>query len=148
MPTAEYESEAQPAFTGHTFKVESFDSCRSCHPFPEELAEFTAFVVTNRIAQLKSALDLWGATKAPDVLRTNYGALAWEYNPTGELSPPESTTNSPSSSQQSLIPVNIRNARFNMYIIQHDGSLGAHNPLFTLELLDAATTWVQQELSQ
>ena len=148
MPTAEYESEAHPAFTGHTFKVESFDSCRSCHPFPEELVDFTAFVVTNRIAQVKAALDLWGTTKAPDILRTNYGSLSWEYNPTGELSPPESTTNSPSSSQQSFIPVNIRNARFNMYIMQHDGSYGAHNPLFTLELLDAASAWVQQELNK
>lgn len=145
MPTREYESEAHPAFTGHTFKVATFDTCRSCHPFPEELADFTAFVVTNRIGQLKAALDLWGATKAPDILRTNYGALSWEYNPPGELSV---GTSSPSSSQQSLIPVNIRNARFNLYIIQHDGSHGAHNPLFMLELLDAASAWVQQELNQ
>jgi len=143
MPRKEYESEAHPAFTGHTFKLASFDSCRSCHPFPEELAAFTAFVVTNRIGQLKAALDLWGTTKAPDILRTNYGALAWEYNPPGELSV---GTSSPTSSQQSLIPVNIRNARFNLYIIQHDGSCGAHNPLFTLELLDAASAWVQEEL--
>lgn len=145
MPTREYESEAHPAFTGHTFEVATFDTCRSCHPFPEQLADFTAFVVTNRIGQLKAALDLWGTTKAPDILRTNYGALSWEYNPPGELS---AGTSSPSSSQQSLIPVSIRNARFNMYIIQHDGSHGAHNPLFTLELLDAASAWVQQELNK
>lgn len=145
MPTEEYQSEAHPAFTGHTFEVESYDSCRTCHPFPKELADFTAFVVTNRISQLKAALDLWGVTKSDLVLRTNYGALAWEYNPPGDLSP---QTNSPTSAQQNLIPVNIRNARFNMYLIQYDGSRGAHNPQYTIELLEAASSWVQQELNK
>ena len=145
MPTEEYESEAHPAFTGHTFKVESFDSCRTCHPYPEELTYFTAAIVTNRINQVKNALDLWGATKSPELLRTNYGTMAWEYNPPGELSP---ATNSPTAPQQALIPVSIKNARFNLYLIQNDGSFGVHNPIYTIEMLDAASAWVQQELSK
>ena len=68
---------------------------------------------------------------------TQYGALAWEYTVPGELS---TGTAGPSSSQQALIPDNIKRARFNLYIVNNDGSHGTHNALHALALLDAART--------
>ena len=119
--------------------------CLQCHPFPEFLAVFATTTVSNQIQQLKGYLDLWATTKAPLALRTNYGAMAWEYTTPGTLS---TGTVGPSSSEQSQIPVNIRKARFNLYIVFHDGSFGVHNGPYTIALLDAARTWIQQELNK
>ncbi|MCL4785879.1 MAG: hypothetical protein KJ070_03665 [Verrucomicrobia bacterium] len=145
MPKEEFTSEAQPAITGHKFKVETYESCLSCHPFPEPLKDFTALVVTNRISQVKAALDLWATTKAPDQLRTNYGVLAWEYTVPGDLS---SGTAGPTTALQAQIPDGIKKARFNLYLVKYDGSYGAHNPLYSLDLLDLAAGWVLEELNK
>lgn len=145
MGTEEYQSEAHPAISGHSFKAEVLNTCAPCHPFPEGLVDLTALVVSNRVSQLKSRLDLWASTKSPDILRTNYGALAWEYSIPGDLSV---GTNSPPASRQTFVPTNIVNARFNLYLVKYDGSYGTHNPLYILELLDSAENWVQQELNK
>jgi hypothetical protein len=135
-----------PPVAGHTFAVATYNSCLPCHPNnPQGLMELTQdFVFKPRIAQLVSDLNLWGLTKAPAILRTNYGALAWEYTVPGELS---SGTNSPPAALQSQIPVNIQKARFNLYIVQNDGSFGVHNPRYSVTLLDSALAWVAQELN-
>jgi nitrate/TMAO reductase-like tetraheme cytochrome c subunit len=130
---------------GHSFQVESFEACQSCHVFPELLVNFTAMVISSRIQQVKADLDLWGTTKAPLALRTKYGALAWEYTTPGELS---TGTAGPNSSEQAQVPDNIKRARFNLYIVKYDGSYGSHNPLNAINLLEAARTWVQEELNQ
>lgn len=143
MPTREFVDEAHPGMNGHSFKVEAYESCAECHTLPELLQDFTALVMTSRIQQLKSQLDLWATTKSPIALRTKYGALAWEYTTPGELS---TGTAGPNSSEQLQIPARIKYARFNLYIIQNDGSLGTHNALHILALLDAAQAWVQEEL--
>jgi hypothetical protein len=77
-------------------------------------------------------------------VRTNYGTSAWEYTNSGDLSPGGP---GPSSSQQALIPVNIQKARFNLYIVLYDGSYGVHNAGFAVTLLEAAQTWIDQELN-
>ncbi|HHY84576.1 MAG TPA: hypothetical protein GYA07_03440 [Verrucomicrobia bacterium] len=143
MEKAEYESEAHPASTGHRFNVSTYASCGQCHPFPELLAAFATTAVSNQIVQLKEALDLWGETRAPEPLRTKYGALAWEYTTPGSLSAGGS---GPSSSEQALIPENIRKARFNLYVVLYDGSFGVHNGAHASGLLEAARNWVRQEL--
>ena len=145
MPTRAFTDEAHPGMTGHSFKVESYDSCTECHTFPELLQDFTALVISSRMQQLKTDLNLWATTKAPAPLPTQFGALAWEYTVPGELS---TGTAGPSSSQQALIPDNIKRARFNLYIVNNDGSHGTHNALHALALLDAAQTWVQEELAK
>jgi len=143
MPTREFADDAHPGMTGHSFRVEAYDNCMNCHSLPEMLQDFTAMVMLDRIDQLKTTLDLWATTKAPLALRNKYGALAWEYTTPGELS---TGTAGPTSAEQALIPVRIRYARFNLYIVNNDGSLGTHNPLHILALLDAAQAWVQEEL--
>jgi hypothetical protein len=145
MPTRDFTDEAHPAMTGHSFQVASYESCAPCHTFPELLQDFTALVISSRLQQLKTQLDLWALTKAPAPLPTQYGARAWEYTVPGELSGGPA---GPGSAQQALIPDNIKRARFNLYIVNNDGSLGTHNALHALALLDAARTWVQQELDK
>jgi hypothetical protein len=134
-----------PAVTGHSFEVDSYNTCMQCHPFPEFLKTFTQLAVSNNIQQVKSALDFWATTKAPLQLRTNYGALSWEYTVPGSLS---SGTAGPSSALQAQIPANIQKARFNLYLVLHDGSYGVHNGPYAITLLDAARTWIQTELNK
>lgn len=144
MQTEEYVSEAQPAVTGHKFNVERYDACLSCHPFaPDKLVALVKTAVGQRIQQIKTSLDLWGSTAAPLALRTNYGASSWEYEEPGDLSP---DAPAPTESEQSLIPEKIQKARFNLYLVLHDGSFGAHNGPYAITLLDTASDWVDEEL--
>lgn len=145
MPQGDYVSETQPALTGHSFRVENYDSCEQCHSLPEFLVNFTAVSIAGQMQQVKNLLDTWALTKAPDVLRTNYGVLSWEYSIPGELS---TGTNAPPSARQTFIPDNIKKARFNLYIVLHDGSYGVHNGPYAFTLLNAARDWVQTELNK
>jgi formate-dependent nitrite reductase cytochrome c552 subunit len=145
MQTEAPPDESHPGVAGHKFKVETFDTCLNCHPFPEELVDFTDSVVSSRIQQVKSSLDQWGTTKSPEPLRTKYGARAWEYTNPGELS---GAGPAPTSNEQNLVPEAIKKARFNLYLVQYDGSGGVHNPLYALKLLDTADAWVRLELNK
>jgi hypothetical protein len=109
------------------------------------LIEFTQESVSVRIEEVKQALDTWGTTKAPEALRVKYGKIAWEYTNIGGLS---SGGPGPSTSEQALIPDNIKKARFDLYLVLHDGSFGAHNGPYSITLLDTAMEWVQAELSK
>jgi hypothetical protein len=144
MQTEHYVSDAEPAVTGHRFAVESFNSCLECHPFPAEITLLTKVSVASRIQNLKALLDYWGANAAPPVLRTNYQALAWEYQPPGDLS----SGPTPTTARQSLIPERIRKARFNLYLVLYDGSYGAHNGPYAVDLLEQAGRWVEQQLNE
>jgi len=137
-----------PAVTGHKFKVVSYEMCANCHPFPELLAEFVKEGVSNQVQQVKYWLDYWALNKAPAALRTKYGVRAWEYTVPGTLSNPPGVTNAgPSTAEQAQIPERIKKARYNLYLVYHDGSFGVHNGPWVSELLEAARNWVQQELA-
>jgi hypothetical protein len=145
MQRTNYLSGAQAVSSGHTFQVQAYDRCLACHPLPQQLAQFTQSAISNQVQSIKTALDLWAATKAPQALRSKYGTRAWEYTTPGDLSPGGP---GPSSAEQAQIPVNIQKARFNLYLVLYDGSFGVHNGPFTVTLLDTAETWVDEELSQ
>ena len=132
-----------PAIPDHTFTVQQFTICTQCHPSPQQLVQFTQTAVSNQVADVKFALDFWATTRAPLALRQKYGVMAWEYTTPGTLS---SGTTGPNANEQRLIPVNIQKARYNMYLIWNEGSLGVHNGPFTTSLLDAAETFVMDEL--
>ena len=100
--------------------------------------------ITNLVNSIKSDLDTWAATKAPESLRTKYGSRAWEYTNPGELSPGGP---GPNATEQALIRDNIKIARFNLYLVVNDGSVGVHNPQYCLQLLLFASDRVQQELN-
>jgi hypothetical protein len=147
MQTASYQSAAQPAITGHSFKVQLYNVCVPCHGSGtgEGLVSFLNLIVSNQISQVKMDLDAWAITKAPLAL-TNYGTLAWEYASPGGLSAggPGPTN----AYWQSLITNTIQKARFNLYSVYNDGSGGVHNPFYVLTLLETADAWVQGELNR
>lgn len=148
MQTASYQSgpPAVAAVTGHTFRVDSFEMCAQCHKdaaTAQGLVSLAQQGTQYYIQEVKAGLDLWAATKAPSSLSAKYGARAWEYSSPGELSPGGP---GPSGSEQSLIPVNIQKARFNLYLVISDGSYGVHNPQYASALLEQAYTWVRDAL--
>lgn len=135
-----------PAVTGHSFGVNSYEVCADCHRDAgnaEDLVFFTQLVVSYQIEQVRTALNRWALTKAPVALRDRYGTRAWEYTIPGTLSPGGP---GPTTSEQTQIPENIKKARFNLYLVQYDGSFGVHNGPFTTTLLDTALNWVRSEL--
>jgi len=142
MQTVPFTNDLQSTSSGHSFRVESFDLCQKCHTMPESLLEFTTNSIWSQIQEVKSALDLWATTKAPEPLRV-YGTRAWEYTNPGSLS---TGGPGPNSAEQALIPVTIQKARFNMYLVLNEGSYGVHNVRFVVTLLDNALSWVSQEV--
>jgi hypothetical protein len=153
MPKNHDPNTGAETLASHTFAVSSFDSCRSCHPLPELLLDFSKLVVTTRLLELKGYLDRWATQKAPAAIQ-KYGTLAWEYDNAGQLSNPRGTLRGPVSSsdptrdEQKYVPEAIKKARFNLYLVAHDASSGVHNPAHTIALLDAAETWIAQELNR
>jgi hypothetical protein len=143
MQTAPAQGSNQPAVTGHSFTVQSFNLCLECHSDPEVLVPLIADVVTNQIQDLKAALDTWATNQAPAALQAKYGTRAWEYTIPGELSPGGP---GPNATEQTNIPVNIQKARFNLYLVLHDGSSGVHNAPYSVLLLNTAQDWVEEEL--
>ena len=143
MQTSPYQSAAEPAVAGHTFMVDSYNLCLDCHSEPGPLVQFVQGAISNQIQQITQNLNLWASTKAPASLWAKYGDRAWEYTAPGQLS---SGGSGPDASEQALIPINIRKARFNLYLILYDGSYGVHNGPYSVSLLDQASQWVQAEL--
>ncbi|HEY1490166.1 MAG TPA: cytochrome c family protein, partial [Verrucomicrobiae bacterium] len=136
---------SKPAVTGHSFEVTSYATCAQCHPYPELLATFTTSVVGSQIQEIKNDLDFWATTKAPAALQSKYGAMAWEYTTPGELSTGPA---GPNTAEQAQIPDNIKKARYNLYLVLHDGSYGVHNGPFVSTLLDNARNWVVMEINK
>lgn len=135
------------ADTGHKFLADDYGACVKCHGSTtnaQGLVDFAKQTITFQLEQLKTLLDLWATTKAPVALSSKYGVRAWEYTSPGDLS---SGGSGPNSTEQLLLPVNVRKARFNLYLVLYDGSFGAHNGPYAITLLDTAQGWMEQELS-
>jgi hypothetical protein len=144
MQTTPFVSQAAPGDAGHSFKVDRYDVCLQCHPYPKPLAQFVQGSISNQVQQLKFDLDYWAANKAPAALFRKYGNLSWEYTTPGQLS---SGGPGPDAAEQALIPDTIKKARFNVYVILSDQSLGVHNPYYCVTLLDNAEDWIVEALA-
>jgi ssDNA-binding Zn-finger/Zn-ribbon topoisomerase 1 len=145
------ESEENPVYTGHEFKPYP-ENCVPCHT-AEEAEVFIGFrqrTTKAQIAELKAMLDEWGTTKAPEPLRTKYGKTAWEFTSVGQISRPPGApaVTAPSASEQSLVPDDIKKARFVAYMIEHDGSYGVHNARFSTAALEEAKKLVKGRLTE
>jgi hypothetical protein len=148
---------APPGLPGHTF-TPVYTVCANCHDGAEARAFLTPYL-SNEVVSLIFTLNRWAALKAPAALRSN-GIVPWEYTTPGGLTwqtdPSGNVTNwtlgapvnftGPDAAGQALIATNILKARFNLYLVLNDGSFGVHNPIYALDLLDAAALWVDQEL--
>ncbi|MCX7872614.1 MAG: cytochrome c family protein [Verrucomicrobiae bacterium] len=146
-------TDANPNYTGHKFEVR-FESCEECHGSAEVgelLTEGTQTVISNKIQEVVALLRNWGVSNAPSALRNKSGPLAWEYSTIGQLSTNIAATitnKAPTSAEQSQIPAAIRQARFNLYLVEHDGSKGVHNAKYARYLLNVAKTNVLAELAK
>jgi hypothetical protein len=149
--------DAPPANTlSHTFEVISDNVCLNCH---ESDPGHSAPGVYDNVSLVINELNQWAATQAPASLRTN-GVVAWEYTTPGGLTWQTNSSGfvtsweladsvnftGPDAAGQALIPDNIKKARFDLYLVVNDGSLGAHNWIFALDLLSAAQNLIYQEL--
>jgi hypothetical protein len=149
MQMSPYVSPAQPAVSGHTFTVDTYQACATCHGSAanaQNLAAFLATVINMQVQSVNAALNEWATNDAPLALRTKYGARAWEYSTPGSLSPGGP---GPTAAEQASAPVPqaIMQARFNLYLVVDDGSMGVHNPFYCLDLLEYADELVQQQLA-
>ena len=142
MQSSPYVSQAIPAKTGHTFTMNSYNVCLQCHPFPELMVQFEQRSVSNRVQELKLELNYWAQNKAPAALWASYGNRAWEYTTPGSLSPGGP---GPNAAEQRLISTNIQKARYDLYLVLSDGSLGVHNPKYIGILLDDANDFIYEE---
>jgi Cytochrome c554 and c-prime/Outer membrane cytochrome MtrC/MtrF-like, domains II/IV len=140
-----------PNYTGHTFrpKLENCVTCHNSEVEAEARLDLTQTEIKGRIQDVKAELDQWGQTKAVEPLRTKYGAIAWEFSNPGQISNPngEGGLAGPTSTEQSSIPMAIKEARFYLYMVEHDGSYGVHNGKYARFLLNQAETNVVAELN-
>lgn len=150
-----YAVNATTNVTGHTFGL-NVKGCAlaGCHTSYSEEAlhkkiEDLHEVETNSITGVVALLNKWAAIKAPALLgATDYNKSlqnSWEFTTIGGLA--TITNTGPSSSKQLLLPEAIRKARFNLYMVFHDGSMGTHNPTYTKLLLTAAETNVLSQMT-
>lgn len=138
--------------TGHTFGV-TFEGCALCHitsRAAQNALTNTQSEIKLQVAAVKDLLDQWGTTKAPADLRTKYGALAWEYSVPGALSNPTNNPAlaGPAAAEQARVPDAIKQARFNLYLVENDGSFGVHNGEYARLLLNLAKNGVNAELNR
>ena len=129
-----------PRQTGHSFQV-NLDGCLPCHITGAAVRiATTQNELRQRINDLKVLLNTWANTQSPNTLRVKYGNLAWEYTTPGPLSNPsgDSAIAGPDASEQALIPDAVKQARFNLYLVQQDGSFGVHNGKYARYLLQVA----------
>jgi hypothetical protein len=149
-------TDLSPNYTGHQFNVR-LNGCTvsDCHDYGPtnvvaDLLEGVQGDTAARIQFVVGLLNSWATNKAPSITNAfaAYGQYAWEFTTAGQLSNP---TNNPAivgppTALQSKVPDLIKKARFNIYMVENDGSLGAHNIDYTRFLLKDARTNAQNAL--
>jgi PKD repeat protein len=140
-----YSVNANTNVTGHTFDLDT-KGCAlgGCHSSGVPDIGGTQVNTTNNLARLVDLLNQWATNKAPAILgATAYNqslANSWEFNTIGGLATMPNP--GPVATNQVKLPAEIRQARFNAYMVYHDGSAGVHNPGYLRFLLNDAETKV------
>ena len=126
--------------SGHTFAMDT-NGCAlgGCHTGSVPNWQGTQTTTTNNIARVVGELNQWATNNGPALFGTNYSKYlqnAWEYNLIGALA---SITNAgPTGADAAKVPDAIKQARFNLYMVLNDGSLGVHNPSYIPALITDA----------
>lgn len=132
--------------TGHTFAMQT-NNCLLCHgsvPNWQSLQTTTS----NSLIFAVSLLNQWATNNGPALFGPNYSNYlqnAWEYTTPGSLA--TVTNPGPSKSDQLLIPNAIKQARFDLYMVNNDGSYGVHNPGYVPFLIADATNKVTGQIN-
>ena len=131
-----------PIYTGHRFQW-TIEACNDCHTTPSGLDLTTTIQaeISLRILATKNLLDVWAGTYSKAPWAATYGPKGWEYENAGQLSGGGVGS---TSAQQNDIPQQIKDARFNLYLVEHDNSKGVHNAPYVRYLLDVATNKIAQ----
>lgn len=141
MPTYAVNASGSTNYLGHTFAMKT-NNCTICHGSVPNIEEWQA-ETTNSIAQVVALLNQWATVKGPALFGANYSKYlqnAWEYNNVGALS--SITNKGPTGSDALLVPDAVKQARFNLYSVLFDGSMGVHNPKYIPFLIADAGTKV------
>ena len=132
--------------TGHTFEMQT-NNCTLCHGSVPNYVSFQTGI-SNTLNTVVGLLNEWATNKAEAIIGSvDYAKSlenSWEYTTIGELA--TITNAGPSSSKQLLLPDAILQARFNAYMVLHDGSYGVHNPNYAEYLLEDAEHKIQGQL--
>ena len=135
--------------TGHTFALDT-KGCAlgGCHT--TSVPDWQGFqnTTSNSLISVVNLLNQWATNNGPTLFGanyTNYLQNAWEFTTPGSLA--TITNPGPSKTDQVLLPNAIKQARFDLYMVQNDGSYGVHNPGYVPFLLSDATTKVNVQLN-
>ncbi len=146
MPTFALNASGSTNYLGHTFAMMT-NNCTLCHGSVPNIEDFQT-TTTNSIAKAVDLLNQWAKVKGPGIFGANYskyGQNAWEYQNIGALA---SITNAgPSSTDATKVPDAIKQARFNLYSVLNDGSMGVHNPKYIPFLIADAAAKVTSQFS-
>jgi len=151
--TCHVPSYAGPAgnVTGHSFNIDPNGCALSgCHstfsthgtPGAPDYIDY-ALENSNVVVSVADLLNTWATNSAPALFGANYAKYlqnSWEYTTPGSLA--SITNGGPSASDQLLLPTNILQARFDLYMVSSDGTYGTHNPTFTPLLIKDAESKV------
>lgn len=142
-----YAVNANTNVTGHTFELDTKNCTLSgCHGSVPRYEE-TMATTTNNMIRVVSLLNQWALAKGTNTFgaanATKYGVNGWEYTTPGGLA--SSTVAGPSAADQNKIPDAVKQARFNLYMVLHDGSSGVHNPNLIPALVTDAETKVSSQ---
>ncbi len=134
-----------PVYTGHNFQW-TIEACNACHPGTSgpsglELKTTIQAEISQRILDTKNLLDVWASTYNKATWAATFGPKGWEYTSAGQLS---GNGVGPNATQQNDIPQQIKDARFNLYLVEHDNSKGVHNAPYARYLLNVATNKIAQ----
>lgn len=145
-----YAVSATTNVTGHTFAMNTngctISGCHGSVPSIEEEQTTT----TNSLSRIVSLLSQWAVANGTNLFgaanAATYQQNGWEFTSSGALAPLPGVAG-PSSADQKKIPDAIKQARFNAYMVLHDGSLGVHNPRYSSFLLSDAETKVLSQFT-
>jgi PKD repeat protein len=134
--------------TGHTFEL-NVKGCAlaGCHTSYSEdglhaKIEERQHNASNSIARIVSLLNQWAISNGTNTFgaanANKYKQNGWEFTTIGALA--TITNAGPSAADQVKLPDAIKQARFNLYMVLHDGSMGVHNVTYSDYLIRAAET--------
>ena len=143
----------------HSF-TPAYDACLNCHVSQASVEASLASLnanISNGVSSVINSLNYWAANGAPASLKTN-SAVAWEYpdsdgltwttNSLGQviswakLDDTNPVFNGPKDQSALTNYPGILTARFNLYVVLNDESMGVHNPIYAQFLLQSALIYV------
>ena len=132
--------------TGHTFALDTHN-CTICHgSVPNWLSTQTNTILS--ISNVVILLNQWATNNGPALFGANYPNYlqnGWEFTTPGSLA--TITNPGPSKTDQPKLPDAIKQARFDLYMVQNDGSFGVHNPTYIPFLISDAANKVSGQIN-